>query len=137
MVSGMGLYLNYRAGKAYYTMELMTATHDRSWWNMIAIGSTITLEAWDKKYKPNLDWNHAWGGAPANIIPHHTWGIAPMVPGFEVVSIRPQLSHLRNTSITVPTIRGQINASYEFVSGRLQKYMIELPANMAAECINF
>jgi alpha-L-rhamnosidase len=123
----------YKAGAADYAMELMTATHDRSWWNMIAIGSTITLEAWDMKYKPNLDWNHAWGGAPANIIPRHTWGITPMVPGFEVVSIQPQLSHLRNTSITVPTIRGEIKASYEFVSNRHQKYMIELPANMGGE----
>ena len=34
---------------------------------MIEVGSTMTLEAWDAKYKPNLTWNHAWGAAPANI----------------------------------------------------------------------
>ncbi len=28
----------YLAGKADYALELMTATHDRSWWNMIASG---------------------------------------------------------------------------------------------------
>ena len=28
---------------------------------MIRVGSTITLEAWDNKFKPNQDWNHAWG----------------------------------------------------------------------------
>lgn len=52
----------YNAGEAGYALQLMTATHDRSWWNMIKIGSTITLEAWDMNYKPNADWNHAWGG---------------------------------------------------------------------------
>src|SRR5690606_24731475 len=64
----------YNAGEADYGLELMTATHDRSWYNMIKVGSTITMEAWDMKYKPNSDWNHAWGAAPANIIPRHLWG---------------------------------------------------------------
>jgi hypothetical protein len=31
----------YNAGAADYALELMTATHDRSWYNMIKIGSTI------------------------------------------------------------------------------------------------
>ena len=123
----------YKAGEADYALELMTATHDRSWWNMIAIGSTITLEAWDNKYKPNLDWNHAWGAAPANIIPRHMWGITPKTPGFGIVSIKPQPGPLRSSSVTVPTIRGQIVASYEFVTNRLQKYRIVLPANMGGE----
>ncbi len=123
----------YNAGEADYGLELMTATHDRSWYNMIKVGSTIAMEAWDMKYKPNSDWNHAWGAAPANIIPRYTWGITPAMPGFERVNIKPQLSRLRNTSVVVPTIRGQIKASYEFVTNRLQKYSIELPANMAGE----
>jgi alpha-L-rhamnosidase len=123
----------YNAGEADYGLELMTATHDRSWYNMIKVGSTIAMEAWDMKYKPNSDWNHAWGAAPANIIPRYTWGITPALPGFERVNIKPQLSRLRNTSVVVPTIRGQIKASYEFVTNRLQKYSIELPANMAGE----
>ena len=59
-------------------MSLMTATNDRSWWNMIRSGSTISMEAWDLKYKPNSDWNHAWGSAPANIIPGYMWGIRPV-----------------------------------------------------------
>jgi len=123
----------YNAGEADYGLELMTATHDRSWYNMIKVGSTIAMEAWDMKYKPNSDWNHAWGAAPANIIPRYTWGITPALPGFERVNIKPQLSRLRNTSVVVPTIRGQIKASYVFVTNRLQKYSIELPANMAGE----
>jgi alpha-L-rhamnosidase len=123
----------YNAGEADYGLELMTATHDRSWYNMIKVGSTIAMEAWDMKYKPNSDWNHAWGAAPANIIPRYTWGITPAMSGFEKVNIKPQLSRLRNTSVVVPTIRGQIKASYEFVTNRLQKYSIELPANMAGE----
>lgn len=123
----------YNGGDADYALELMTATHDRSWYNMIKIGSTIALEAWDMRYKPNADWNHAWGAAPANIIPRYLWGIQPKTPGYEVVSIRPQMSTLKNSSIKVPTIKGEIKGEYQRVNNRLTKYSFELPANMVGE----
>ncbi len=121
----------YRAGEADYALELMTATHDRSWGNMITAGSTITLEAWDIKYKPNSDWNHAWGAAPANIIPAYMWGIAPVEPGWKKAVIKPQPGRLANSKITVPTIRGNITAEY-LSSGKSEEYRITIPGNM--EC---
>ena len=124
----------YKAGKSEYAFELMTATHDRSWWNMIETGSTITLEAWDMKYKPNADWNHAWGAAPANIIPRRLWGIRPAEPGFSKVIIQPQLSDLAWSEIKVPTIRGPIIASYNKEESNLI-FEIEIPGNTQAEFI--
>ncbi len=121
----------YREGEADYALQLMTATHDRSWWNMIDVGSTITMEAWDMKYKPNSDWNHAWGAAPANIIPRWLWGIQPTAAGFEKCIIKPQLSNLSHAEIKVPTIRGIIFAKYD----RMKKshiFHINLPGNMEA-----
>ncbi|GJM30259.1 MAG: hypothetical protein DHS20C17_28940 [Cyclobacteriaceae bacterium] len=123
----------YNAGAADYALELMTATHDRSWYNMIEIGSTISLEAWDMKYKPNADWNHAWGAVPANIIPRGLWGIRPVTPGFAMVEIKPQMGSLTQTAITYPTPLGEIKGDYQKISGRLTRYLIELPANMAGE----
>ncbi|MGB3587762.1 MAG: family 78 glycoside hydrolase catalytic domain, partial [Tunicatimonas sp.] len=123
----------YEAGAGDYALELMTATHDRSWWNMIAAGSTVALEAWDMKYKPNLDWNHAWGAAPANIIPRYLWGIQPKTPGFGIISIKPQMSKLKHSSIKMPTLKGSVSGEYELVSNRLQRYTIELPGNTVAE----
>jgi alpha-L-rhamnosidase len=122
----------YKAGEAEYAFELMTATHDRSWYNMIQVGSTITMEAWDMKYKTNLDWNHAWGAAPANIIPRYLWGIRPAKPGFDLITIQPQPTPLQNTSIVVPTIKGPVKASYEMVTNRLKRYRVEIPANTGA-----
>ncbi|MCY1719023.1 family 78 glycoside hydrolase catalytic domain [Prolixibacteraceae bacterium Z1-6] len=123
----------YIAGADDYALELMTATNDRSWYNMIQVGSTISMEAWDMRYKPNSDWNHAWGAAPANIIPRYMWGIQPKTPGFGVVSIQPQMGSLKNSSIVVPTIKGQIKADYQLVNNRFTRYRIELPANMPGE----
>ncbi|MDF9796522.1 alpha-L-rhamnosidase [Catalinimonas alkaloidigena] len=123
----------YHAGAEDYALELMTATHDRSWWNMIAIGSTITLEAWDMKYKPNADWNHAWGAVPGNIIARKMWGIEPKTPGASIVSIQPQLSSLISSEIAVPFLNGVVKASYQKQNARLQRYVFELPANVSAE----
>ena len=127
-----GLYL---AGEDQYALDLMRATHDRSWWNMIQVGSTIALEAWDMKYKPNADWNHAWGAAPANIIPRCLWGIQPTQPGFEKVRIQPQLGDLKESTIMMPTIKGPIQCTYTEVSPRLNQYTVHLPVNVAGELI--
>jgi arylsulfatase A-like enzyme len=123
----------YNADAADYALELMTGTHDRSWYNMIKTGSTITMEAWDMKYKPNSDWNHAWGAVPANVIPRGLWGIKPAAPGFSKVQIKPQMGSLRHTSITHPTPLGDIVAKYEKLSPRHIRYEVILPANMIGE----
>jgi hypothetical protein len=94
----------------------------------------MTTEAWDMKYKPNSDWNHAWGAAPANIIPGHMWGIKPVNPGFSKADIRPQLSSLTYSKIIVPTIRGSIFAEFRD-SGKSKEYMITIPGNMECDFI--
>ncbi|MFT7604829.1 MAG: alpha-L-rhamnosidase [Saprospiraceae bacterium] len=123
----------YNAQEADYALGLMTATHDRSWYNMIKVGSTISMEAWDMKYKPNGDGTHAWGAVPANAIPRYLWGIQPFKAGYKIASIKPQLGSLKSSGIVVPTIKGQIKGKYTYISDRLQRYTIELPANMLAE----
>ena len=123
----------YNGNAANYALELMTATHDRSWYNMIKVGATMAMEAWDMKYKPNADWNHAWGAVPANIIPRGLWGITPKTPGFGLVQIKPQLGTLTESSIKVPTVKGTIKGVFDVVSRRKQKYVIELPAGVSGE----
>jgi hypothetical protein len=123
----------YNAGEQDYALDLLTDTSDRSWYNMIKIGSTITLEAWDNKYKNNLDWNHAWGAVPANVIPRGLWGIKPKTPGFGITTIKPQMSKLKSSEIEVPTVRGTIKGRYVYNGRRLQTYEIEIPGNMVAE----
>src|SRR5690606_9193093 len=70
--------------------------------------STMTTEAWDEYYKPNLTWNHAWGAAPANIIPRRLMGVQPLEPGFKLFSVNPQPNGLENLELEIPTIRGTI-----------------------------
>lgn len=98
----------YEAGDANYGLALLTATDSRSWYNMIRAGSTMTMEAWDNRYKPNQDWNHAWGAVPANIIPRRLMGVEPLVPGWELFRVRPQLGQLAHARVQVPTIKGPV-----------------------------
>ena len=98
----------YEAGEADAALALLNATHDRSWYNAIQAGSTITFEAWDDKYKPNQDWNHAWGAAPADLIPHKLLGVEPLTPGWDRLRIRPQVASLELANGIVPTIKGPV-----------------------------
>jgi hypothetical protein len=123
----------YRYNEGQYALDLMRATTDRSWWNMIRVGSTITMEAWDMKYKPNSDWNHAWGAAPANIIPRCLWGIRPGAPGYGKAIIHPQMADLKSSSMRVPTLLGQIYAEYRAANNKLKTFNIQIPEKMTGE----
>jgi len=122
----------YNAGDADYALRMLTKTDDRSWYNMLRAGSTITMEAWDNKYKPNQDWNHAWGSAPANTIPMKLMGVEPLIPGYSLVRIKPQIGSLKWANAVIPTIRGAIHIKVE---NKRKLYMMQLniPANMNAE----
>jgi alpha-L-rhamnosidase len=120
----------YENGAADYALSLITSDSDRGWLNMLRVGSTVTLEAWDIKYKPNLDWNHAWGAAPANIIPRYILGVRPLEPGFAKVLIAPQPAGLKQIKGTVPTIRGPVTVTLD--ANQLQ---VTIPANMTARIV--
>jgi hypothetical protein len=111
-------------------LALMTAPGDRSWSHMLDAGATMTWEAWDGKYKPNQDWNHAWGAAPANLIPRKIMGIEPLAPGFAKVLIQPRLTSLKWAQIRVPTVRGSIFVRFE--NGPGYRLEVELPATTTA-----
>ncbi|WP_237589549.1 trehalase family glycosidase [Polaribacter sargassicola] len=123
----------YNAEEAEYALELITSKGDRSWYNMMREGATITMEAWGYKYKNNLDWNHAWGAVPANAIPRGMWGITPKTPGYSIATINPQLGSLKTSSIIVPTLRGQIKADYILKDDKTKRFTIFIPSNMKAE----
>lgn len=117
-----------------YALGMITNTEgDRNWYNMIRSGSTMTLEAWDSKYKPNLDWNHAWATAPANIIVRYIWGITPETPGFGEIKIYPHLNGLDYSEVKVPTINGCVLASYKNDVAKGKVFRIDVPSNTKAK----
>ena len=121
----------YNEGMGDYALQMLTKKDERGWYHMIEVGAGMTMEAWDLKFKPNLDWNHAWGAAPSNIIAFRLMGIQPGSPGFTSALIKPEISTLTLAEIRVPTALGSI---YEKITQDEKNYQVnlELPKGMKA-----
>ena len=119
----------YEQGEAQTALELMLADGDRSWKHMLNSGTSITWEAWDNKYKPNQDWNHAWGAAPANILPRYVIGVRPTKPGWSEILIAPQPASLTSLLGKVPSPRGPVHLKWEKATNIWQ---IALPPGVSA-----
>ena len=98
-------------GGDIHAIGLMAAKTERSWYNMIRYGSTITMEAWDKRYKPNLDLNHAWGGVPSNIIVRKMMGVEPLSPGAQNIRVHPKIGNLKFVSLKTSFITGPVEVN--------------------------
>jgi hypothetical protein len=123
-----GLFKNDEATQA---LALITAPNDRSWRHMIESGTTITWEAWDQRYKPNQDWNHAWGAAPANLLPRFVLGVQPLTPGWSRALIRPSLGTLKFAEGKIPTPLGTVLVRCD--QGDNFKLTLTLPPGLTAQ----
>jgi hypothetical protein len=121
----------FSCGAGNWALELISAPTDRSWRHMVDSGATITWEAWDHKYKPNQDWNHAWGAAPANLLPRYVLGAQALDPGWKQARIRPTPCGLEFAKGKVPTPVGIIHVAWE--NKNAFQMRIELPAGMTAK----
>lgn len=122
----------FEAGDVDTALGLMTTNGPRGWLNMINLGSTLSTEAWNFQDKPNMDWNHAWGAAPGNLIPRFVLGLRPLTAGFGQILIQPQLGKtLTYAQGVVPTIRGPVGISVSNSPGSFQ-LLLDVPGNVTA-----
>ncbi len=122
----------FDADESEYALSLLTDTTDRSWYNMLKVGATMTTEAWDNKYKSNNGWSHAWSSSPAHILPRKLMGIEPLTPGFETLIIKPKPASVKHASVKLPIIRGEVKAKFLNESDRFE-LIITVPGNTQAK----
>jgi alpha-L-rhamnosidase len=123
-----GLFEN---GEDTAALALIGAAGDRSWRHMVESGTTITWEAWDQKYKPNQDWNHAWGAAPANLLPRFVLGVRVLTPGWGRALIQPHPGTLVSVEGRVPTPRGEISVAWR--REKMFRMALALPPGVMAK----
>lgn len=121
----------FEHGASNEALKMITANNDRSWKHMVESGTTITWEAWDQKYKPNQDWNHAWGAAPANLFPRYILGAEPLEPGWQSARIRPHLADLQSARGKIPTSKGPIHIDWKMEAHF--HLTLKLPDGMSAQ----
>jgi len=122
-----GLFQN---GADNQAISLITAPTDRSWRHMVESGTTITWEAWDQKYKPNQDWTHAWGAAPANLLPRFVLGAQPLAPGWKQALVEPHPGSLASAAGKIPTPIGPVLMDWR--NNKTFTISLELPKKMTA-----
>ncbi|MGA2847624.1 MAG: family 78 glycoside hydrolase catalytic domain [Terracidiphilus sp.] len=121
----------FENGEDGAALALITAPGDRSWRHMVESGATITWEAWDQKYKPNQDWNHALGAAPANLLPRFVMGAQPLTAGWGRVLIQPNAGSLTDVEGRMPTPHGEL--SVEWKRDKNFSLTLSLPGGVAAK----
>lgn len=121
----------FENGRGADALDLMLAPGDRSWRHMVESGTTISWEAWDQKYKPNQDWNHAWGAAPANLLPRHVLGVRALAPGWSRAVVAPTPGKLKFAAGKVPTPRGPVKVDWK--NEGAFKVDLDVPAGIQAK----
>jgi hypothetical protein len=108
-----------------------TDENARTWAKMIyTLGATITAEAWGEKNKTNMTFSHPWGAAPAYAIKNGIFGIVPTSAAYATFDVRFSVDGIGKASLTVPTLKGSIAASFDTTEGFSAS--VSVPANTEA-----
>jgi len=117
----------YDNGGAAHAFSLITDRGDRGWYRMLKSGATMAVEAWDLVYKPNLDWNHAWGTAALNAITRKIIGMEPVEPGSKRIRIAPRLDGLDSLQARIPFPTGIAEFRFRRTGSRGMMVEVRLP----------
>ena len=63
--------------------------------------TTVRMTTLFSALASSSSWNHAWGAAPANIIPRYLVGVRPLTAGFSKVLIKEILLFAISLAITL------------------------------------
>lgn len=109
----------YRGNHGDYAEKLLTnptvGTDVKTFASLLDdLNCTITPEAWGHKYKGNMTLSHPWGASPGCSIVQGMFGITPVKAGFSEFNIKLQPGSIASASVNAPSIRGTIEASYDY-----------------------
>ena len=122
----------YMAGDEEQGLRLMCdRSSNRSWSNMIRLGATVTMEAWDHYIHPTMDLVHPFSAAPAHLIPREMFGIKPLAPCLKRFSLVPRTGFLKEAELRHPTIFGPIEVSVS-KKGKTARMRVKVPEGTEA-----
>jgi alpha-L-rhamnosidase len=124
----------FAGGQAQAAIDAMTADTTTSWRHMIDMGAGSTTEAWDPSIKGNMSYSHAWATGPAFVVPGDLFGVLPLSAGWGKILVAPQPgTSLTSGSVTVPTQRGPVSASFTQDPGGALTVQVNVPTTAVAQ----
>lgn len=100
------------------------------WRDMLKLG----LTTWAEQPEPTRSDSHAWSAHPNFDLLTIVAGIHPQTPGFETVSIEPNLTGLEGLEAGMPTPKGMIEVKYTHTPNGLDAE-VNLPPNVSGELL--
>ena len=97
---GRGEYALERAKKRFARM-----VNDKNY-------STL-FEGWEVGTFGGGSTNHAWSGGPITVLSQYVCGLYPLEAGWKTFKVEPTPASMKKASISVPSIAGKINSSFE------------------------
>ena len=123
----------YMAGDEEQGLRLMCdRSSNRSWSNMLRLGATVTMEAWDHYIHQGMDLVHPFAASPAHLIPREMFGIKPILPTMKRFSLVPRTAFLKEAELQHPTVYGPIRVSVS-KKGNMAQMRVSIPKGTEAE----
>ena len=114
----------FRMGDAAGGLQRMRSRYA----TMIDSSSTTLYEHWDPS-EGTL--NHAWSGGPLTLMSEYVAGVAPTKPGYETYQVLPQLAGLSSVKVSVPAVKGTIDADITSSAGKFSITLTSPPDTTA------
>ncbi|MBN1479287.1 T9SS type A sorting domain-containing protein [candidate division KSB1 bacterium] len=105
-MEGYVLEALFQMGKTYEALARMREKY------AMMVNDTTCTTLWEA-FWPHGTTNHAWSGAPLASLCRYVAGVYPVIPGYSVYQVLPQLGPLTQVKVVVPSIKGEIHVSID------------------------
>ena len=134
-----GFFKNYVMGALYDVGlgDTAMALMRRYWGAMLAAGCTTWRECFTldgPSAKTSSTYCHAWSGAPGYFLPAYVLGVRPSLPGFDAVTVAPNLADLRWAEGVVPTPHGPVAIRWDRRRG-VWRGRVQLPRDLPCRLV--
>ncbi len=121
-----------QADEGPHLIDLYTNTEWDGWAKTVSLGGTVTWESWCANQN-NDSMSHPWGAIGLLAMQQYMLGIQPLMPGHELVSIKPldfgdKLTFVRGS---LPTDKGDVGVYWNRTDNSFS-ITVSLPVNVTA-----
>ena len=109
-------YMEKYVGEALYHMRLPEDALSRTKQRFKVMTDHPYTTLWETFPKGGT-MNHAWSGGALTLLAQYGAGVAPVTPGYGMYHVLPQMGHLKQMKLRVPSVKGPIDVELQNEAG--------------------